>query len=194
MDSFWPIILFAIISIIIDRLDSKKKPPARRPQGGSGNGPKIILRGPHGIPLPFPMPEEEKQEPQATTGEPSAKPAGGANGKFGFEIPTLANEPPKKGPNVVYRETETVDVAEMLKEQEEEARRRQRELEKKRREVAARKAEAERYAHEAKIPHACHAPSTHHPLFTKLNPQTARDAIVLAEIIGKPKAYRNSRH
>lgn len=182
MDSFWPILLFAIISIIIDRLDSKKKPPAKRPQGGSGDGPKIILRGPHGIPLPFPMPEEQPKadEPQAERAD-----------KFGFEIPTLKNEPPKKGQSVIYRETDTVDVEEMLKEQEEEVRRRQRELEKKRREVAVRKAEAERYAHEAKIPHAC-ATTTEkrHPLLTKLNPQTARDAIVLAEIIGKPKAYR----
>lgn len=161
MDSFWPIILFAIISIIIDRLDSKKKPPARRPQ----------------------VPTDVQQE---QAGPPK---------KIKFEIPTLANEPPKKGPNVVYREHESVDIEQMLAEQEAEARRRQQDLERRRREVAARKAEAERYAHEAKIPdHACAAPSTRHPLFTKLTPQTARDAIVLAEIIGKPKAYRHSRH
>lgn len=187
MDSFWPILIFAVIAILADKMDSKK-PPAKRPQAQSGQGddrPKIILRGPGGLPLPFPMPEEKQDTPTAAEPKTAEPPR-----KIGFEIPTLKNEPPKKGPNIVYRETETVDIEQMIAEQEEAVRRRARELEKKRREVAARQAEAERYAHEAKIPHACGAPATRHPLLTKLNPQTARDAIVLAEIIGKPKAYR----
>lgn len=114
---FWVVLLFAIIAIVSDRMDSKKKPPPKK------------------IPLP--------RQPRRTP----------------IEIPELKNEP-RRTDKIIYQEHETVNVEEQLRKQAEEARLREQELEKKRR------------------------------ILPPLNPVTMRDAIVLSEIIGKPKAYR----
>lgn len=142
---FWVVLLFAIIAIVSDRMDSKKKPPPKK------------------IPLP--------RQPRRTP----------------IEIPELKNEP-RRTDKIIYQEHETVNVEEQLRKQAEEARLREQELERKRREEKTRQLEIENYERAAKLKPALTA--VKRQILPPLNPVTMRDAIVLSEIIGKPKAYR----
>lgn len=142
---FLGILLFLLVTVIIDRIDSKRNTPPRK----------------------NPLPRQPRRTP--------------------IEIPELKNEP-RSTDKLIYQEHETVNLEEQLQKQAEEARLRELELEKKRREERTRQLEIENYERAAKLKPA--KTLLRPRILPPLNPVNMRDAVVLSEIIGRPKAYR----
>ena len=108
---------------------------------------------------------------------------------LGFKIPELRNAPGK-----VYREPGTILQQQMRDYQQELAAKQREEAYKQQRlqeEQQIRAAEQAAYEVQAKLPELPAArPKRNIPVLT---PESARQAVVLAEILGKPKAYRRHR-
>lgn len=180
-DAIWAIILFAVFAIFMDRLGkkSKKKTPSKRtpvPENRSGSMTTL--------PPPIPRPWEEKTQP----------PAESSKGHLSFKIPEIKGAPPVPGhidTSGVYREDGAVLAEKRQQEQEEMAARRHHEAyekAKRQEEAAIRMAEQEAYAKEAKIPQQNQ--KTASPVLPVLTPAAAQQAVVLAEILGAPRAHR----
>ncbi|SFT80940.1 hypothetical protein SAMN02910356_02210 [Selenomonas sp. GACV-9] len=168
METILMIVFFALFAVLSDKMGKKPKVP-RRPQPGSKP------------PVPWPQEKAEKASQQA--------------GKLGFKIPELRNAPSAGTQGSSYD-------AEAARRQAEEYRERlaaeQRELaharERAVQEAAIRAAEQAEYERQAKVrPPVRNALKVGRQL-PVLTPANAQQAVVLAEILGKPKAYRNRCH
>ncbi len=170
--SVWVIILFAVMAILSDKLGkkkpSKKMPPPFPPRGADRTLPP---------PMPAPWGTEKK------------------GNELPFEIPDLKGAPLPPGradEGGVYREpgTKVQDMLEAYREEmADKARTAAYEEQRRMEEAAARAAEEAAYAQQAglvKKPQASVG-----PLLPHFTPEQVQQSIVMAEILGRPKAYRN---
>lgn len=160
MDVFLIIVLFALFSVVTDRMDKKKRPPqtTKLPQE----------------PLPKQMPAPWPRRPVPVNQEEPLP----------FKIPELRNAPM------------TADEAarkEKIRQQEEEYQKRLEEQQHRERrraqEQRIRAAEQKVCEIQAKIPRG-REPRLLNGMIRQLTPESAQQAVVLAEILGRPKAYR----
>lgn len=168
--SIWVIVLFAIMAILSDKL-GKKKPPQKMPR-------------------PFPSRDEGSKLPP-----PMPSPWGTAKkeGNFPFKIPDIKGAPLPKGATDeggVYREpgTKMQDMLEAYREEmADKARTAAYEAKRQEEEAAIRAEEEAIYEKQAGLKKS--RPSENIlPRFTK---EQVQQSIVMAEILGKPKAYRH---
>lgn len=168
--SIWVIVLFAIMAILSDKL-GKKKPPQKMPR-------------------PFPPRDEGSKLPP-----PMPSPWGTAKkeGNLPFEIPDIKGAPLPKGATDeggVYREpgTKMQDMLEAYREEmADKARAAAYEAKRQKEEAAIRAEEEAAYEKQAGLKKS--RPSENIlPRFTK---EQVQQSIVMAEILGKPKAYRH---
>jgi len=168
MDTILMIVLFALFAVLSDKIGQKPKVPRRPREEGSQRPP----------PAPAPWPRKAPAQKQT--------------GRLGFEIPELRNDP------AASRETaKTAPDTAWQQEQEARAREadRQRELayERQRAEEEARirAAELAAYEQQAKIKLPARNPVRRALQIPALTRANAQQAVILAEILGRPKAYRN---
>lgn len=172
------IILFALFAIVMDRLGKKGRKLPRAPKRPE---PSATLPSP----LPRPWPSQRGGQTES------------AKGRLGFKIPEIKGAPPAPGhidAGGVYRETGAVLKEQHELQQEEQAARRHHEAyeQAKRLEEARIRAEEQAaYTRDAKIPQGdAGGPRTILPVLT---PESAQQAVVLAEILGEPRAHRPGR-
>lgn len=123
------------------------------------------------------VPAPRQDNPRANTSE-----------NLGFKIPELRN-----APDSAKRDAEWIIQQQQAYRQEQEAKRREAEYQKQRlrAEEQIRAAEQAAYEIQAKL---ASAPQRQPRLrIPALTPESARQAVVLAEILGRPKAYRRRR-
>ncbi len=192
--SILAIILFAVMAILTDRLGGKKKPPAQRPPfpfpdiPQSGRGPaRTADRDDAGGELPPPMPQPwgTKAQQEQQTERKNSLP---------FEIPELKGAPLPAGQTDggVYREpgTKMQDMLEAYREEMADKARQAAYEEQRRAEEAAIRAKEEAiYEQQAKIP-GQQAPKQA-TILPEITPSSVQQSIVMAELLGKPKAYRH---
>lgn len=173
------IILFALFAIVMDRLGKKGK---KLPRGPRRPDPTSTLPPP--LPRPWPSQQRGQQEQ-------------GAREHLRFKIPEIKGAPPAPGhidAGGVYREAGAVIEEQHALQQEAQAARRHHEAyeQAKQLEEARIRAEEEAaYTRDAKLPqHASGGPRSVLPVLT---PETAQQAVVLAEILGEPRAHRPGR-
>lgn len=194
--SLLAILLFALMAILSDKLGGKKKPQGRKPPFPFPDIPQprkteTQERGTQAADqLPPPMPQPWETRPAA---EPEDKAAGSQKKILPFEIPELKGAPLPKGETDegVYREPGT-KMQDMLEEYREEmadkARQAAYEAERRTEEAAIRAKEEAVYEQQAKIPGL--QAKKRKPILPKLTPENIQQSIVMAELLGKPKAYR----
>lgn len=194
--SLLAILLFALMAILSDKLGGKKKPQSRKPPFPFPDIPQSRKtetqeRGTQAADqLPPPMPQPWETRPAA---EPEDKAAGSQKKTLPFEIPELKGAPLPKGETDegVYREPGT-KMQDMLEEYREEmadkARQAAYEAERRTEEAAIRAKEEAVYEQQAKIPGL--QAKKRKPILPKLTPENIQQSIVMAELLGKPKAYR----
>ncbi|SDG34541.1 hypothetical protein SAMN05216584_10496 [Selenomonas sp. WCT3] len=110
------------------------------------------------------------------------------SGNLGFKIPELRNAPDSS-----KRDAEWIRLQEQAYRKEQEAKRREAEYKKQRlqQEADIRAAEEAAYEVQAKLVSVSkRKPKLQIPVLT---PETAQQAVVFAEILGRPKAYRRRR-
>ena len=193
--SILAIILFAVMAILTDKLGGKKKPPAKRPPFPFPDIPQPRRNPPHtvdtedgGGTLPPPMPQ-----PWGTKGQQEPEREQEKRNSLPFEIPELKGAPLPKGETDagVYREPGT-KMQDMLEEYREEmadkARQAAYEAERRTEEAAIRAKEEAVYEQQAKIPGL--QTKKRSPILPKFTPGNIQQSIVMAELLGKPKAYR----
>ncbi|MDY4474983.1 hypothetical protein [Mitsuokella sp.] len=172
------IVLFALFAIFMDWLGKKgKKLPSaeRRPDPSTTLPP----------PLPRPWPTRQGS-PQGETKE-----------RLGFKIPEIKGAPPAPGhvdTGGVYRESGAVLEEQRQRQQEEQAARQRHEAyeQAKRLEEARIRAEEQAsYLRAAKLPQR--EASGQQPFLPVLTPESAQQAVVLAELLGSPRAHRPGR-
>lgn len=172
------IILFALFAIVMDRLGKKGKKLPRAPKRPD---PSATLPPP----LPRPWPSQRGGQPEP------------AKERLSFKIPEIKGAPPAPGhidAGGVYREAGAVLKEQHELQQEEQAARRHHEAyeqAKRLEETRIRAEEQAAYAREAKIPQG--ESGATRPILPVLTPETAQQAVVLAEILGEPRAHRPGR-
>lgn len=168
MDTILMIVLFALFAVLSDKIGQKPKVPRRPREEGSQ------------LPPPAPTPWPRKA------------PAPKQTGRLGFEIPELRNDPSAP------RETETA-ASDTVWQQEQEARAREAdrqralayERQRAEEEARIRAAELAAYEQQAKVKLPSPDPARRRLRIPALTPAKAQQAVILAEILGRPKAYRN---
>lgn len=173
MDAVLIIVLFILAAALNDRLGGKKKAPPRRKRPDSD------------LPPPVPQPWRAGQ----SAGDRPAN-------RLGFPIPVLKHEPPEETGRV-YREPGT-----LLQQQEEVCREEMQEREHRlayarqradtERRIRAAEQAAEQAVSAAAVPRSQRPDNGFSSLLR--DPAAARQAIVLSEVLGKPKAYRWRTH
>lgn len=173
MDAVLIIVLFILAAALNDCLGGKKKVPPRRKRPDSV--------------LPPPVPQ-----PWRTGRGTGDRPAN----RLGFPVPVLKHEPPAENGRV-YREPGT-----LLQQQEEACREDMREREHRlayarqradtERRIRAAEQAAEQAVSAAAVPRSQRPDNGFSSLLR--DPASARQAIVLSEVLGKPKAYRWRTH
>lgn len=168
--SILAIILFIIMAILSDKL-GKKKPPKKLPQPF----PPREKNGTLPPPMPAPWGKEEQQSPPLP-----------------FEIPDLKGAPLPKGTTDegIYREpgTKMQDMLEAYREEmADKARVAAYEAKRQEEEAAIRAEEEAVYEKQAGLQKSAQRANIL-PRFTK---EQVQQSIVMAEILGKPKAYRH---
>ncbi|MGN0951105.1 MAG: hypothetical protein ACI4OH_10280 [Mitsuokella sp.] len=185
--SILAIILFAVMAILTDKLGGKKKPPAQRPPFPFPEMPRRA--GEHSshadeqLPPPMPQPWGTKAQP-----EPEKK------SSLPFEIPDLKGAPLPSGQTDegVYREpgTKMQDMLEAYREEmADKAREAAYEEERRAEEEAIRAREEAIYEQQAKLPGQKTRRKA--PILPQFTPASIQQSIVMAELLGKPKAYRH---
>ena len=161
--SIWVIILFAIMAILSDKLG--KKPPKRMPPFP----PRDVDRT-----LPPPMPEPWGK---AERGEKNVP----------FEIPDIKGAPLPQGmtdEGGIYREPGT-----KMQEMADKARAAAYEAQRRAEETAIRAEEEAAYAQQAGLAKKKNARRA--AVLPRFTPDQVQQAVVMAEILGRPKAYRH---
>lgn len=170
--SIWVIVLFAIMAILSDKL-GKKKPPKRMPPFP----PRDVDRT-----LPPPMPEPWGK---AERGEKNVP----------FEIPDIKGAPLPQGmtdEGGIYREpgTKMQDLLEAYREEmADKARAAAYEAQRRAEEAAIRAEEEAVYAQQAGL--AKKKTARRAAILPQFTPDQVQQAVVMAEILGRPKAYRH---
>lgn len=181
--SLLAILLFALMAILSDKLGGKKKPQGRKPPFPFPDIPRPDRQEQEQLPPPMPQPWEAKPAEEETKPKKTLP----------FEIPELKGAPLPKGKTDggVYREPGT-KMQDMLEEYREEmadkARQAAYEAERRTEEAAIRAKEEAVYEQQAKIPGL--QAKKRKPILPKLTPENIQQSIVMAELLGKPKAYR----
>jgi hypothetical protein len=170
--SIWIIVLFAIMAILSDKL-GKKKPPQKMPR-------------------PFPPREEGSKLPPPMPSPWGTEQAKQKEGHISFEIPDIKGAPLPKGTTDegVYREpgTKMQDMLETYREEmADRARAAAYEAKRQEEEAAIRAEEEAVYEEQAGLRKSAQSKSLL-PHFTK---EQLQHSIVMAELLGKPKAYRH---
>lgn len=171
--SVWVIILFAVMAILSDKLGkkkpSKKMPPPFPPRGADRT-------------LPPPMPEPWGK---AERGEKNVP----------FEIPDIKGAPLPQGmtdEGGIYREpgTKMQDMLEAYREEmADKARAAAYEVQRRAEEAAIRAEEEAVYAQQAGLAKKKNARRA--AVLPRFTPDQIQQAVVMAEILGRPKAYRH---
>ncbi len=189
--SILAIILFAVMAILTDKLGGKKKPPAKRPPfpfpdiPQPRENPQRMDDADGQLPPPMPQPWGTKRQQEQQTEKKNSLP---------FEIPELKGAPLSDGQTDggVYHEpgTKMQDMLEAYcEEMADKARQAAYEEQRRAEEAAIRAREEAVYEQQAKIPGQ--QAQKNASILPKIAPSSVQQSIVMAELLGKPKAYRH---